>query len=296
VTTLSVLICTLNRHELLGKALESLRTQTLDKPDQIVVVNGGDERAESVVKEAQAATTTEIVLVKTVNKNLATSRNLGMQRCTGDILAMTDDDAVVFPDWIKRLKSLHQEHPEAGAVGGLVLGTDSNTVLSKVADIATFPRWEKECYVRTLPGVNISYKRDVVLQIGPQDESLARGEDVDFNWRLLQLGHKILFSPDVKVYHFHRPSLRGLVNQQYMYGRSYLHVRKKHSDMYSILPGRRLSLANLVKGVKFGSDVILEPIAALKKLHGFDKVTCFPLIAFLEIAWRWGMVRESFNS
>ena len=45
MTTFSVLICTCQRHELLQKALHSLLEATTEKPDQVVVVNGGEERA-----------------------------------------------------------------------------------------------------------------------------------------------------------------------------------------------------------------------------------------------------------
>ena len=289
----SVLICTFKRHLLLAQALDALVTKSTEKPDQIVVVNGGDEQADEVVKHAQATSTFEIVLVKTINKNLATSRNIGLHLCTGDIIAMTDDDARVFPDWVSRMKTLHGSHPEAGAVGGVVLGSNHEKLLARVADVTTFPQWTEERFVRTLPGVNISYKREAVLQIGPQDETLFRGEDVDFNWRLNSLGYRILFSPEVKVLHHHRPTIRGLVDQQYMYGRAYILVRRKHPDMYSVFPRGECTFTDFVRGLKFLMAVVYEPLAMLPCLRGVDKVTAFPLLAVFEIAWRWGMVRQS---
>jgi GT2 family glycosyltransferase len=295
-TSISVLICTLNRHELLSKALESLLKSEPEKPDQIVVVNGGSDEADAVVGKASTSTAIPILLVKTVNRNLATSRNLGLKHCTGDIVAMTDDDAVVFPDWICKLKQLHCNHPEAGAIGGLVIGMEDDKLLTRVADSTTFPRWHDECYVRTLPGVNISYKREVIARIGEQDVTLFRGEDVDFNWRLQVLGYKILFSPIVKVYHFHRPTLRGLANQQYMYGRAYVLVRRKHPDMYSIYPPAALSLRSAVKCVRFVGSAVSDAIFACCKLKGFDVIVAFPLILLLEVSWRWGMLRESFRT
>jgi glycosyltransferase involved in cell wall biosynthesis len=49
----SVLICTYQRHELLDKALSALIDATDEKPDQVVVVNGGDERANWVVERGR---------------------------------------------------------------------------------------------------------------------------------------------------------------------------------------------------------------------------------------------------
>ena len=50
----SVLICTYNRHEMLAQCLCALIERTDEKPDQVVVVNGGDEHADQVVQEYSA--------------------------------------------------------------------------------------------------------------------------------------------------------------------------------------------------------------------------------------------------
>jgi GT2 family glycosyltransferase len=61
-----------------------------------------------------------------------------LPHCTGDIIAMTDDDAEVFPDWVTQMKRAHAEHPEAGAVGGPVIGADADSLVSRIADQVTF--------------------------------------------------------------------------------------------------------------------------------------------------------------
>jgi GT2 family glycosyltransferase len=295
MTTLSVLICTFNRHELLQRALETLLTHTTDLPDQIVIVNGGDENADRVVMNARERTPVEIVLLKTVNKNLAANRNVGLPHCAGNIIAMTDDDAMVFPDWIARIKRAHAEHPEAGAVGGKVVGSNPEMLIGRVADLMTFPSWPDDRFVRTLPGVNISYKKVVLEKLGPQDETLFRGEDVDFNWRLQSLGYKILYSPEIKVYHYHRPTIQGLVNQQYMYGKAYVLVRRKHPDMHSVFPTNIASRRGIARGFKFIVAIAYEPAKAVSRLSGLDRVLALPFLVLLELAWRWGMLTQSLN-
>ncbi|MEI2608556.1 MAG: glycosyltransferase family 2 protein [Candidatus Promineifilaceae bacterium] len=208
--TFSVLICTYNRPDMLAKCLSSLIVGTNEHPDQIVVVNGGDERSDQVVKLFIGKPGIDVKLVKTINKNLATSRNVGLSHCVGDIVAMTDDDAEVFPDWVTQMRRVHSDYPEVGAVGGVVLGNNTDSLVGKVADAITFPSWSAPQYVRTLPGVNISYKREVIEKIGLQDETLFRGEDVDYNWRVQQLGYKVYFDPAIKVWHYHRTHLKRL--------------------------------------------------------------------------------------
>jgi GT2 family glycosyltransferase len=289
--TVSVLICTYNRPDLLRIALRALLIDAATLPDQLVIVNGGDEHADRVVADFQRGSGVEIKLVKTVNRNLAASRNVGLARCTGDIIAMTDDDAEVFSDWVARMTQAHRQHPEAGAVGGPVLGTNTDRLVGKLADLITFPVWPAPQYVRTLPGVNISYKRALVEQIGPQDETLFRGEDVDYNWRAQQLGYKVYFDPAIKVYHHHRPTLRGLFQQHYMYGRAYYLVRRKWPDMYCVYPHGFRRPKDLLKIANFMASLIYQPFLSARRLASWrDRLAALPLLFAAGLAWKSGMI------
>ena len=295
MVTFSVLICTYNRPQLMERCLDALIERSEYKPDEIVVVNGGDERTDVIVEKFTGRYGIQVKLIKTLNKNLATSRNIGLPYCTGDIVAMTDDDAEVFPDWITQMMLSHQEHPEAGAVGGIVIGTNPESLVSKIADMTTFPAWHEPRWVRTLPGVNVSYKRQVVEQVGSQDEALFRGEDVDYNWRVLELGYKIYFDPFIKVYHHHRPTLRAFLHQHYMYGRAYYLVRRKWPEMYCVYPHSLRQPRSVLKALNFMAAVFYEPLRDVARLPCFaDKMLGYPIMLANQVAWRGGMVREKF--
>lgn len=292
-STLSTLICTYNRSELLQQSLATLIVHTQEKPDQIVIVNGGDERTDLVVRPFTDIPHISIKLVRTVNKNLAASRNIGLPHCTGDIIAMTDDDAQVFPDWVTQMKRVHAEHPEAGAVGGPVLGTNIESLVGKVADLITFPDWPEPRYVRTLPGVNISYKREVVEQIGLQDETLFRGEDVDYNWRVKQAGYEVYFDPTIKVWHHHRPTVRGFLNQHYMYGRAYYLVRRKWPEMYCIYPHAFKRPKDILKAVHTLALPFYQPFLSARRLPRLgDRVRALPLLFAAGLIWEYGMLAQ----
>lgn len=294
---LSVLICTYNRHELLEGALRALIDRTAEKPDEVVVVNGGDERADAVVsslRETAGQRGVQVRLIKTANKNLATSRNVGLRYCTGDIVAMTDDDAEVFPDWITQLKRIHAERPDAGAVGGPVLGTATDSLVARIADAITFPLWDGAREVRTLAGVNIAYKREALERIGFQDETLFRGEDVDFNWRLLQQGYKVYFHPAIKVRHHHRPTLNGFLNQHYMYGRAYYLVRRKWPEMYAVYPRRIRRVKDVLKAANFFVALFYQPVLSCRRLPSLGvRVAALPTLFVAGLAWKGGMIRQA---
>jgi glycosyltransferase AglI len=274
----TVFICTYNRGLLINGTLNAIINHQTHKPDEIIVVNGGGKYncQESLVKWKKIFPALKII--QTENKNLATSRNIGLPHCKGDIIIQTDDDARPFPDWVSKMVEYHQKYPNTGVIGGNVIDAGRQTYLSRIADIATFPNHTKTKKVRSVPGVNSSYKKGVIESVGNYDETLFRGEDVDYNWRAIQKGWDVIFIPDIKVKHLHRPSWNGLIHQHYMYGRAHYLVRKKWNNMYSHYPIRINSTGTLLK---WGASWTLIPIQdafqkAKKigpKINGFDIIT-----------------------
>ncbi len=272
----------------------ALIEQTHESPDQVVVVNGGNERSDRVVSRYIGRQDIEVILVKTVNKNLAASRNLGLSHCIGDIIAWTDDDAEVFPDWVTQMKRIHAAHPEAGGVGGAIIGANSDrSLLSRIADVATFSSPAAPGYVCTIAGVNVAYKRTVVQAVGPQDETLFRGEDVDFNWRIRRLGYEIFYDPDIKVLHHHRPTLRKFVHQFHMYGRAYYLVRSKWPEMYCVYPHHVTKLKDILKAVNFVARIAYQPFFHAAKIAPWYLSPLVYLIMLLSgAAWSYGVIYE----
>ena len=64
---------------------------------------------------------TSLEIINTKNRNLASSRNIGLKRCHGDIILQTDDDARPFPDWIEKVVKIHLKYPNCGVIGGRVI-------------------------------------------------------------------------------------------------------------------------------------------------------------------------------
>ena len=230
--------------------------------------------------------------------NLATSRNIGLPQCKGDFILQTDDDAEPFPNWIERLVDEHQKHPEAGVIGGNVVDASGEGLIFKIADATTFTHFSGNdyCEARTVPGVNSSYKRNVIAKVGKYDTEMFRGEDVDYNWRCIKAGYKVLSFPDIKVYHHHRATWKGLYNQQYMYGRAYLLVRRKWKDMYCCYPHGIHSLRDLAKFCYFCIVPFIDQAHKLKYVKGFfNKLIAYPIMLTLGYNWHRGVLVQFFK-
>jgi len=289
--SISLLICTANRPHFLDSALSRLEAGEL-LPDELVVVNGGDDEANRVV-ERHSSRYAAATLIQYPNRNLSTSRNVGLPYCTGDIVAMTDDDAEVAGDWLWRIRDLHTVNAEAGAVGGAVRGTRSERLLSRLADRVVFPSFPTRRTVRTLPGVNVSYKRTVVDRVGLFDETLFRGEDVDFNWRLQTLGYTLIYDPTIQVAHEHRTTVTSLLQQQYMYGRAYVLVRRKWPAMYCVYPHRLRTRRDCMKLAHCVLAIVYQPALQMRNLRSpLDVLLGYPLLFSHHAIWKLGMLRQ----
>ena len=271
----TVFICTYNRGNLIEGALEALINNQKRIPDEIIVVNGNGENDCQEALEKWRKNFPQLKIIKTKNKNLAASRNVGLPHCKGDLILQTDDDARPFPDWIEQMVKAHKNNPDCGVIGGRVIDASQGRFLSKIADIATFPNHKKNTKVRSVPGVNSSYKKEVIDQVGKYDETLFRGEDVDYNWRTIQKGWNVLFCPEIKVKHLHRPTWEGLFQQHFMYGRAHYLVRNKWPEMYSHYPLKISSIKSLLKWFASWSwtplnDAVQKSSQLASKINGFD--------------------------
>ena len=290
---ISIFICTYNRGALINNTLKGIIEGQSQLPDEIVVVNGGGANDCSDTLEYWKSQFVGLREIKTQNINLATSRNIGLPQCKGDIIIQTDDDAVPFSDWIERLVKAHKDYPEAGVIGGDVVDASGDSLLFKVADATTFPHYDKLTAVRSVPGVNSSYKKAVVKTLGDYDITLFRGEDVDYNWRAIQAGWKVLFIPSIKVYHHHRASWKGLFNQHYMYGRAYYLVRTKWTNMYCAYPRKIDSPKMFLKAIFYWVQPFFDGYSKLKYIPGLiSKIVAYPIIVAIQYRWRVGVIHQ----
>jgi succinoglycan biosynthesis protein ExoA len=77
-----------------------------------------------------------------------------------------------------------------------------------------------------------SFKKAVLVQVGPFDEALAVVEDLDMNTRIRKAGYKLLLDPSIKFWYLPRPSLAALWRQIYAVGLVKARILRKHPDIF----------------------------------------------------------------
>jgi glycosyltransferase involved in cell wall biosynthesis len=212
---LSILVPTRNRAELLPRLLGTLDVaQAEAQLDlEIVIIDNGSTDGTAAVLDRWAALQPGRVRLFVEQPGRARALNRALPVARAPLLAFTDDDVEVTPNWIRSLVAFFAAHPEYDAAMGRVRvppDVADPAVLERVAQYpGTLPLFDAGDAVRDVPymwGCNMAVRRQVIAAVGPYDERLGVGasglyEDAEFSERIRRAGMRIGYMPDVVVYH-----------------------------------------------------------------------------------------------
>ncbi len=115
---ISAIICTHNREQYLGAAIDSLLAQTLENYEIIVVDNASTDGTAEIVKSRLDDSKVHYVLESTLG--LSVARNTGAEAAKGQILAYLDDDAEASVGWLAALAAVFEKEERVAIAGGKV--------------------------------------------------------------------------------------------------------------------------------------------------------------------------------
>ncbi|HLF79266.1 MAG TPA: glycosyltransferase family A protein [Dehalococcoidia bacterium] len=210
MTAISVVICTRNRPELIGQAVGSVLA--CDHPDfELLVV---DQSSDDATERALAKYRSDVHLryMHVLRAGLAPARNLGLQQTAAPIIAFTDDDCTVPPDWLQSIERAFETNPDVDLMYG-----DTHRAPDMAEDLGVIPalaiaRQEKlgKGYGFRIYGMGADFalRRRLLERVEGFDEALGAGgplkaaEDFDFQFRTYRAGAVTLLCPDVWVDHY----------------------------------------------------------------------------------------------
>lgn len=259
----SVVVCAYDAADTIAECLEALAV--LRYPDtQIIVVDDGSTDGTGVI----AARYPHVRVIETANSGLAAARNVGLEHATGDIVAYTDADVRVDPDWLTYLVQPFMTSGVMAAGGPNVVPPDDSWFAQAVARAPGSPTHVllNDRLAEHVPGCNCAFRREALVALGGFNPVFLRaGDDVDLCWRLQALGWTIGFAPAALVWHRHRRSVRAYLRQQSGYGEGETWLMRAHPDkfvrghavwrghIYSPLPFIRSLSATRINAGPFGS-------------------------------------------
>ncbi len=216
---MSVAICTYNRAEMLGGAIDSLCRQALSASrfEIIIVDNGSTDHTADLLVEYQAKYPhhTIHVLIES-RQGLGNARNKALAHAKGHYIAYLDDDARVEPHWLAYALHILNELPSAFAcLGGPIAPFYTTTKPGWFKDAYESRTWGAEARAlqagESFSGSNMIWRRDIILNLGGFDErvgvkgtELSLGEETRaFLKAWQQLDHPLMqYAPYLVVEHW----------------------------------------------------------------------------------------------
>ena len=200
----SVIIATRDRPDALRHAVASILESDHDS-FEIVVVDQSD-RPTSLGPDPR------VVHLPTSTRGKSLALAVATDVARGELLAFTDDDCTVTPDWLAIADALFREHPEIDVAFGSLVAIDHDPVTTFVpcSEIEEFRvlRGTESIQIRGLAGADLVLRRPVLDVVGVFDPELGPGahfpacEDVDIYWRSLLAGFAVARAPQLRVLHW----------------------------------------------------------------------------------------------
>ncbi len=170
----------------------------------------------------------------------AEKRDLSIKYARGEILAFLDDDAYPRPDWL--INAVHHfTNAEVAAVGGPAVTPKDDDIWQKASGAVYesylggggltyryLPRTLRE--VDDFPSVNLLIRKDIFSDLGGFDCAYYPGEDTKLCLDITKLGKKIIYDPDVYVWHHRRRLFREHLHQIASYAKHRGFFAKKHPE------------------------------------------------------------------
>lgn len=160
----------------------------------------------------------KITFVQNKQKKLAAgSRNEGIKRAKGELIALLDHDIEVDKNWLKEIVATFQVYPEVSVVQSRVLDLSKKDVIQHAGiKINTYLGWvvargfglsAKKHFLASdevfANATGLVFKKKVWKAVGGFDEDLAiNTDDWDFNWKCWMLGFRQRLSPKAITYHW----------------------------------------------------------------------------------------------
>jgi cellulose synthase/poly-beta-1,6-N-acetylglucosamine synthase-like glycosyltransferase len=222
--SVTVVVPVRNRELTIQPLLESLQKLDYDRNKvEVIVVDGNStDKTREIVKKYP------VKLVVEKRKGLNLARNTGIKCTKGEIVAFTDSDCIVPPNWITKIVENFKD-PQVSCVGGSAKALDSDFI-SQYADnsiVRLMPFFTKreelekvKPFFRHPAGCNMAFRRKVAEEVGYFDENIQYGfDEVEFADRICRAGYKMVLDPDVVVWHKHRSTFKEFLKQNFQYGK-----------------------------------------------------------------------------
>lgn len=236
---ISICMLSLNHIEITQKCLETLiKTEFPGKTEIILVDNGSADGTPDYFLKFQNTYSDDdlriILLLNRDNRGCTGGRNQACKLATGKYIVILDNDVeIIQTDWLKKLLMFYETQKNIGIIGPKMLYPETPHKIQQIGLGVTkhgkIGYWgqgkdrddPEYCRVKELQGYPAAcwlLRRSLFEEVGYFDDIYypVNLEDVDFCYRIREKGYKILYYPDVEMYHHEHITTKNTENLSFI--------------------------------------------------------------------------------
>lgn len=215
--TVSVIVTTFNRKELLSNTINSILNQTFSDFELIIIDNYSNYDFNNLISEFNDQ---RILAYQNENNGIiAINRNYGMKVAKGEFIALCDDDDLWVPDKLEKQINLlrTKENYSLVCTGVTFFGDDTNfgkqSILSKmIFKILAYNLINAKYSLLLLTFItnsSVFFRKQIISNIGYLNETIEYRSVEDFDyWLRISLKFKIYYLNEKLVkYRFHNSQI-----------------------------------------------------------------------------------------
>jgi GT2 family glycosyltransferase len=189
-----------------------------------VVDNGSHDGTATTLRHYEG----QITVLSERERGAGAARNTGLRGSDAEVVAFTDADCVVDPEWLSQLVAPLTD-PRVAIAGGTIKALPPASAVERYGElIHDHQRAIEEFEPPYAITMNWASRSDVMRSLGGFDNTFRRGQDVDLSYRAVQAGYRLAFAPGAVVYHRNERNLGGLFREGFMHGFHGVRVGKRH--------------------------------------------------------------------
>lgn len=255
---ISVIIVTHDSQRVLGQCLTALQKQTV-KPDSVSLVDSGSTDQQYLQQYKDTGMVSAVLFEK--NIGFASANNVGYQKVNplSDYVLFLNPDAFLTPDCLERTVTFLMENKGVGCVSGRLVGFDwkSQQATGRLDSSGVFRKWygrwydrgqgepddKQYCTQEDVPaacGAFLFCRKKMLDQVALVEgvifdpDFFLYKEDIELCLRIQKSDWRIVYLPDILVYHCRGWQKRQQVSYQLRLtaAASELLLYRKHPSPY----------------------------------------------------------------
>jgi len=206
---ISVVIATMNRGDSLSKTVESILNNNYSDFEIIAIDQSTDNICKKSIEKYREKS--HFFYHHIDDTGMARARNFGIEKASGEIIAITDDDCIVPENWLLEIQKIFIQYPRVAIVFGNVLPAEhdgsSGFIPGYVREYMRVVSWVLDKNDVDGLGACMAIRKQVWLECHGFDNMLGVGgmlhssSEGDLVLRALHKGYQVCETPDVFTIH-----------------------------------------------------------------------------------------------